>query len=205
MNIKELEHLFALDFKSPVFPQLANMYYNNYEFDKASKVCDIGLNNDPCNASGQYIKAKILLIENKLVKAEKFLKKIIILDGNNINALLALIEVSKTMQRSQTIINQYIQHAYALFPENKKINTMYNGILNKKAYTKNKKIKNPINKDVININSTMATQTMYKLMLKQNKFDVAQTILEIMMKKKDSNKSFIKKETKKLKSLINKN
>jgi len=83
---------------------------------------------------------------------------------------------------------------------------MYNAIIKKKTHTtKNKKIKIPINKDIININSKMATQTMYKLMFKQNKLDVAQAILEIMIKKKDSNKSFIKKETQKLKSLINKN
>ena len=205
MNIKDLEHLFASDLKSPIFPKLASLYYDNHEFDKASKVCDIGLRNDSNNASGKYIKAKILLIDNKLLEAEKLFKNIIILDENNINALLMLIEVSKSLKRNQTVVNKYINQAYKLFPDNQKIKKMYCAILNNKKNKKDSKIiKKNINRDIININTKMATQTMYKLMVQQKKFNVAQIILEIMKKKKDSNKSFIKRETKKIKTLINK-
>lgn len=205
MNIKDLEHRFASDLKSPIFPQLASIYYDYQQFEKASKVCDLGLKNDSNNASGQYIKAKILLIENKPQKAEKLLKKIIILDENNINALLTLIAVSKSLKRNHTVINKYINHAYNIFPENPKIKKMYYATSKDKNNKKDsKKTKKIVNKDIININAKMATQTMYRLMVKQNKFDVAQNILEIMSKEKYSNKSFIKRETKKIKTLINK-
>ena len=50
MNIKDLEHRFASDLKSPIFPQLASIYYDYQQFEKASKVCDLGLKNDSNNA-----------------------------------------------------------------------------------------------------------------------------------------------------------
>ena len=53
-----LEHAFANDFKSPLFPVLANLYYENQELQRALKVCKIGLKNDPNNYIGQYILSK---------------------------------------------------------------------------------------------------------------------------------------------------
>tara|TARA_Y100001960_G_C14702265_1_gene842319 strand:+ start:112 stop:768 length:657 start_codon:yes stop_codon:yes gene_type:complete len=205
IHIRDLEHLFALNLQTPLFSKLASLYYNNYEFDKAKKVCDIGLKNDPNNAVGQYIKAKILLIENKPIDAERILKNIIILDKNNINALLTLIEVAKSLNRNHKTINKYILQGYNLFPENKKIKAMNDAI-----NTNNTKIKTPkVNKEkkieeTIIINEKMATQTMYKLMINQKKFEVAKNILETMKNKKDSNKSFIQREIKKLNTLTKK-
>ena len=38
----KLEHAFAADFNSPLFPVLANLYYEKKEYKRALKVCTIG-------------------------------------------------------------------------------------------------------------------------------------------------------------------
>ena len=40
----KLEHVFATNFNSPLFPVLANLYYEKEEYQRALKVCTIGLN-----------------------------------------------------------------------------------------------------------------------------------------------------------------
>ena len=61
---KELEHIFANNLKSSVFPILAQKYFSNKEYKKAKKVCDIGLKHDENNLTGKYILAKIYLVNN---------------------------------------------------------------------------------------------------------------------------------------------
>ena len=125
----ELEHYFAKDMTSPIFCMLAETYYNNYDYKKAEKVCKIGLSNNPNSIIGKYILAKTLLINKKIIKAEKILKEIVIKDENNIKALLILIEVEQTLKRSKTVINSYISKAYKTNPENKKIQNPHFGVL----------------------------------------------------------------------------
>ena len=203
-NINELEHIFAKNLSSPIFSIIASTYYEQYKFDKAEKICNVGLKNNPENIVGQYIKAKILLIKGQIVPAEKILKKIINLDINNTNALLTLIEVSKSLNRSQTTINNYIIKAFNILPENKKIYKMYYAMDKRTKTTKPKQKMNFTKKEMIHIDKKMATKTMYKLMMQQKKLTVAHEILK-MMGQNRSNKNFINKESKKLKNLINKN
>ena len=124
----ELEHYFAKDMKSLIFCILAERYYNNYEYKKAEKVCHIGLENDAENIIGKYILAKVLLINKKVFNAEKILKEIIAVDPTNIKVLLTLIEVEKSLKRSQKTINMYISDIYHLVPRNKKIKKLYKQI-----------------------------------------------------------------------------
>ena len=55
---KALEHIFANNFSSPVFPILADIYCKNKEYERALKVCSIGLNNDPDNLLGNLFYQK---------------------------------------------------------------------------------------------------------------------------------------------------
>ena len=128
----ELEHAFAANFSSPLFPVLSNLYYENKEYKRALKVCTIGLNNDPNNYIGQYILAKIHLINNKLYKSEKLLISVVNNDTNNINALITLIEVAKSLNRSETTYNKYIEMAYSILPDNKQIQTIHNKIIHER-------------------------------------------------------------------------
>ena len=59
-----------------------------------------------------------------------------------------------------------------------------------------------ISQTTIQINTTMATKTMYKLMVQQKKYDVAIAILEIMKANK-KNIKFVNLEQKKLQQSIN--
>ena len=59
---QELEQIFANNLTSPVFPILAEVYLKNKEYDRALKVCEIGLSSDVNNEIGKYILSKIYLI-----------------------------------------------------------------------------------------------------------------------------------------------
>ena len=196
---KELEHIFANDFQSPVFPVLAQKYFSLKEYKKAEKVCEIGLTHDQNNLIGKYILAKTHLINNQSLKAEKLLKEIVAMDQNNFNALLTLIEVQKTLNRSNNSLKKLINKAYNILPKNKTIEKLYRSINVKKEQNKTIKkesIRNTNNN--INIDHKMATKTMYLLMLKQSKYDIAKKILEIMIENK-KNIKFAQIELKKIK------
>ena len=79
-------------------------------------------------------------------------------------------------------------------------NIRYKKYFKERKIIRSKKTKNKIhieeNENFI-INKAMFTQTMYRLMVKQNKFDIAYQILN-NMKKTPKNKIFIKKEKIKL-------
>ena len=115
VSLYKLEKHFANNFDSPAFTILANQYYNKRQYNRAEKVCLIGLDNYPQNYIGLYILAKIYLVNNKLKKAEKFLIKVVNNDVNNINALFALIEVCKKLNRSQTAYSKYVEKPLTCF------------------------------------------------------------------------------------------
>jgi len=197
-NRQKLEHLFAEDFSSPVFPILADIYYNNKEYERAIKVCQIGLKHYPNNYIGQFILAKTLYVQGDKQKVEKILKNIITYDSNNIQALLMIIQISEELHRSNNTIKRYVLLAQKLSPMHQKIKTLYKqyfkGKKNKTKKQKNKK--HLILKDTIKIDQKMLTKTMYKLIVSQKKYTLANSILE-KMKEKGKNKTFVMQEFKK--------
>ena len=92
-NISELEHAFAEDFGTPLFPILANHYLKNKEMKRSRKVCELGLKNSPYSSDGKFILAKINLYENKLMNGEQLLKQVVNENPVHINGLRILIEV----------------------------------------------------------------------------------------------------------------
>ena len=201
LSYQKLEYFFATDFKSPSFIILANKYYNDRYYKKAEKVCKIGLEHDSHNNIAKYILAKIYLINNQLIKAEKVLKDIIKIDRSNINALLVLIDVLKMLKRSSTTIEKYIKIAHSILPDNKSIKNMFDEIKVKKAPSKKiSKLFPPVHQPLMDVDIKMATKTMYNLMIKQHKYDLAKHILNVMIK----NKQFVSFAKKELKNLQNK-
>ena len=196
-SVKELEHIFANDFQSPIFPILEHKYFSIKQYNKAEKVCDIGLKYDKNNFVGKYILSKIYLVNNKVLKAEKLLKEIVLKDQNNFNALLTLIEVQKKIKRSSNSINKIVNQAYNVLPDNKLVSKMYRANTRNRKKTKNNKNKAVKDNAIIHINEKMATKTMYSLMIKQSNYDIAKKILKIMIINK-KHKTFAKKELKKL-------
>ena len=198
VSLYRLEELFANDFGSPIFTVLADRYYRKKQYRKAEKVCLLGLEENPNNHIGQYILAKVHLINNQLSKAEKLLLAVVNNDMNNINALITLIEVSKSLNRSEATYSKYIERAHSILPDNKQIQSMHNNINRNKPKTKSvsKKEIAVNDSESISINVKMATKTMYKLLMKQKKHDMAKQIL-LLMKKNKKNLKFVNAEFKK--------
>jgi len=203
-NQKKLENCFANNFETPLFPILANLYYKKKEYERANKVCEIGLSYDPNNYVGQFILAKIYIAIKKYKIAEKLLKIIINNDPHNAKALICLVKMQTKLNRSNENIQVYIDKGvqlgieHKLFKNSKLIN---NNLMKQNLLSKKKSSK--ISQNAMQINATMATQTMYTLMVQQKKYDVAIAILEIMQSNK-KNMKFVNLERKKIQKLINK-
>ncbi len=116
LNIKSLEKKFANDFSSPIFPVLANFYFNNNDLARARKVCEIGLKNVPNNYNGKFVLSKILVEEENFLEAEKLLKEVLKNDPINIVSLRLLIKISIQIKRSNNTITKYIKKILDLLP-----------------------------------------------------------------------------------------
>ena len=158
----------------------AEIYFKKRKYEKAKTVCNLGLQSNPNNYVGYYILSKIMLVNGKIIQAEKTLKKVVEHDPLNTNALLTFIEVLITLKRSSNTINKYIMKAHKRLPNNVEVIKLYNKIStnkkNKKKIKKNIIIKNK----KITINAKLATKTMYQLMKKQKQYNVAKDILDIL-------------------------
>ena len=199
-KLTQLEHLFAEDFGSPVFPILANYYFNLSKLTKALTVCQVGLKHSPNNLEGQYILSKIYIMNNKLFKAEQLLKHIVCLNQCNMEALTALIKIEIFLKRHPKTINKYLVLAFKIIPNNQKISNLYNQLCKNQSPTKhNNKTKTAnliTNEKSTKFTKQLATKTMYNILINQKKYTEALQILEFMIKTKN-NITFAKKEQKK--------
>lgn len=196
--------MFADDFSTPVFPLLAELYFQSSQFDKAKKVCEIGLSYKAANDIAQYVLSKIYLIEDNYIEAEKLLKNIINNNPSNFKALVLYIAVAKTLNRKMNVQAQYIKKVYSIDPNNKKLSVLYKKLNIKDTKTRDVKTKKPnitkIKKKSF-LNKKLATKTMFEVLKKQKKYNEALELLKIMKKNK-KNKLFVNHEYKKILKLI---
>ena len=206
MDRQKLEKFFSSSNGSAIFPILANLYYDQKLFKYATKVCELGLTEDPNNLEGKYIFAKSLLIQGKVYEAEKVLCDIIKKCPYHLYSNLLLIQVFEELNRDRKIIKKYIVAAYSIYHHHPLINQYYNDyfktnkkLKNKKNRTLNKdsisKSNNSVNKFVYN--SKLATVTMYKLLYTQKKYDHALAVLNILVKN-PAHARYAKSEIKKI-------
>ena len=201
-SLKDLESMFANDFSTPTSPLLAELYFQSSQFDRAKKVCQIGIRYNPGNDIAQYVLSKIYLIENNHKEAEKLLKNIIDNNQSNFQALLLYISVVNMLNRNVNAQANYIKRAYSIDPKNKKIKFLYNQLNIKKTGNNGTKAKDIIKtKNPILFNERLATKTMYAVLKKQKKYNEALELLQIMKKNK-KNQSFVNDEYKKVLKLI---
>jgi len=207
--MNNLEEIFSQNPQSPIFTILASAYYNKRAYKNAAKVCQIGLKYDPTNLAGQYILAKLLLLKNEVLAAEKILKKIILSEPQNLKALLLLIAIMEKLNRSFTILSPCIKKAAQLYPANVSIQKHYKKHCTYKSTNiqKSQKIKSNKTKQKINqksnfiLNTKLATKTLYKLFYSQQKYVEAYNFL-IVMESNKKNKNFVSKEIKKIKKKL---
>ena len=200
-NLNELEHMFAQDLGSPIFPVLAEFYFRLSQFKKAKKVCEVGLRYNPNNNIAEYILAKLFLLDDNYIGAERLLKNVIINNPSNFQALQLFINVKIILERNPATYRKYIKQVYSINPGNKKIKNLYKKLNIKK--TLNVKNKKPITKanHSILVNEKLATKTMYMVLIKQKKHEDALELLKIMKKNKKY-KVFVKQEWNKVTNLM---
>tara|TARA_B100000945_G_scaffold204985_1_gene164798 strand:- start:647 stop:1321 length:675 start_codon:yes stop_codon:yes gene_type:complete len=193
LNIKSLEKRFADDFSSPIFPVLANFYFNNNDLARAKKVCEIGLKNVPNNYNGKFVLSKILVEEGNFLKAEKLLKEVLKNDPINIASLRLLIKISKNIKRSNNTITKYIKKILDLLPnDSESIKWLHNNddtILKEttfipkrgRAIPKSQKSIEPHSIDEKSIiQPNMATLTMAHILINQKYYKQALNMLNDM-------------------------
>ena len=195
MKIQQLEQMFSQNLQSPVFSILADCYYQKRLYSHAKKVCKIGLKYNPQSIEGQYVLAKILLIQGEIKRAEKILQDIVLNNPYQLNAILLLIETMEQLKRSKKSIGHYIQTASLFYDNNKQIKKYFKD--SEKVHKIKKTIK-PHSKNTLHISPKLATQTMYKLLLSQKKYIDAYALLKIM-NKQSKNQKFVINEMKKIK------
>ena len=200
--MNNLKKIFSQTPESPIFTILASIYYNQRYYKYAARVCQVGLKHDPQNIPGQYILAKLLLLKNDTLSAEKILKNIILAEPQHLNALLLLIAVMEKLDRSFQTILPYIKQSAQFYPSNQTMQGYYKKYCIKrptKKKTKTAKVQKPI-KQTSNfiLNPKLATKTLYHLFYSQQKYLEAYNVL-VIMQKSNKNKIFVAKEMKTIK------
>ena len=195
-NKKGLEHHFAENFDTPIFPVLADLYFNESDMKRARKVCDIGLKHHPDSIEGRYILSKIELVDNNMLQAEKHLKMIIEHSELHILAMKLLIEVQDELGRSVKTIHPIVERILHILPGDIEclswLNSNQEELLKPEAPDhiglKNKdNAEEPTDPDQshesIGINRRIATLTLARVFKVQNNYQQALDVLDIVEEK----------------------
>mgnify|MGYP001372692548 CR=1 FL=1 len=197
---QELENKFASDFSNLTFPLLAEIYFLENDFNRARKVCEIGLQTNSDNLDAQYILAKIELLEDNTIKAERILKNIYQLNPHSIKSIKLLIEVRDFLHRSKNETKKLVDFLLLNVPDDIFANQWLTNNKNKFHNYNAEITKAPIFK----INSNINSITFYQVLKKQRYYQQAENVLNDLKVTKKIKKDFYKKESQKLKKLLNK-
>tara|TARA_Y100001970_G_C14141295_1_gene807233 strand:- start:734 stop:1405 length:672 start_codon:yes stop_codon:yes gene_type:complete len=211
-NKECLESLFAEDFSSPYFPVLANLYMQEGDLRRAKLVCNTGLQYDSENHIAKFILAKIAICEEKPLVAEKLLKQLLVDTPCNFVAIRTLINLEFQLNRSPNTIYVYIQKILDFLPNDIECNSWLEKIKLPAKPNNNKNTQ--INKtDKIdqgklgdnnikyNLEKSMATLTMVKVLKSQKHYHQALDVLDIL-KQKNIDLELIESERKNIVSKI---
>lgn len=224
-DIKDMEKYFSNNLKSPLFPILADLYYEKGDYVRARKVCQIGIKSNPESTVGYYILAKISLIKEELKKAEELLLKSISCDDLNLNSMNLLLSVQIELNRDKSIIKKNVDKIVKLDPNNteskKWLEENYKKefksktqkkIVYKKNKEKKKKTEKSINeiqekkvikKENIKVDDALASMTLFNIYKSQGYYEEALKVLNIL-KVKDTKNKKIQQEIDILTELIGK-
>lgn len=210
-NLTELELYFANHFDTVLFPVLADIYQSKGEYDRAKRVCEIGLDHHPNSLDGYYILSQAEMGLGNLSAAEKWMKKVLKQDPSHKSAASGLPMVQEQLERSTVTLNASWKRALAVDPNNqfakdyltskpKKIVNKKNTVLKKtnKEKTSNK-IKKDLNVESITISPRLATFTLVNVLKSQGLYYQALDILDILAQRGEDKKQ-IAKERKSIKA-----
>ena len=220
-NLTELELYFADHFDTVLFPVLAEIYQDKGEYDRAKRVCEIGLEHHPNSIDGQFILSQAELGLGNLTGAEKWIKKVLTQIPDHKNAATSLPMVQEQLDRSPTTLKTSWKRAQEVDPDNQFAKDF---LSDKKPKPKPKpkkkkekkasvstiphipvkdKSKKPLPKDLsvegVAISPRLATMTLVNVLKGQGLYHQALEVLDIL-EEKGEDKKRIAEERKAIKS-----
>ena len=209
-NLTELELYFADHFDTVLFPVLAEVYQAKAEYDRAKRVCEIGLEHHPNSIDGQFILSQAELGLGNLSVAEKWMKKVLTQIPDHKNAATSLPMVQEQLDRSPTTLKTSWKRAQEVDPGNQFAKDF---LSDKKTKTKPKpkkkkekkpsvstiphipkkdKSKKPLPKDLsvegVAISPRLATMTLVNVLKGQGLYHQALEVLNILEEKGEDKK-----------------
>ena len=218
-HLTELELYFADHFDTVLFPVLAEIYQDKGEYDRAKRVCEIGLEHHPNSIDGQFILSQAELGLGNLTGAEKWIKKVLTQIPDHKIAATSLPMVQEQLDRSPTTLKTSWKRAQEVDPDNqfakdflstKTSKTKPKKKKEKKASVstiphipKKDKSKKPLPKDLsvegVAISPRLATMTLVNVLKGQGLYHQALEVLDILAEKGEDKKR-IAEERKAIKS-----
>ena len=205
-NQTELELYFADHFDTVLFPVLAEMYQKKDEYDRAKRVCEIGLEHHPNSIDGQFILSQAELGLGNLTGAEKWMKKVLNQIADHTAAATSLPMIQEQLDRSPAILKASWKRTLQVDPNNQFANDFLSAKnpkpKKKKAKTlsgskipdipKKDKAKKPLPKDLsvegVAISPRLATMTLVNVLKGQGLYHQALDVLDILEEKGEDKK-----------------
>ena len=216
-NQIELELYFADHFDTILFPVLADIYFNQEDYRRARKVCNIGLGYHENDAAGRFVLAKVEKAEGNLKDAEKELKHVLKYSPDNIDAAIMYCEIQTVLGRSPSRLLNSWKKVLALDPSNQiarefiakvespKVENKKNKTTSKKASKRltPKKVTKKVdeNTDSLNVSVRLATFTLVNVLKNQALFYQALEVLDLL-EQKGEDPDMIRLERDSVKALI---
>ena len=217
MNKENLEKAFNDDLGSSCFPQLAEEYIKDGDYNRAKKVCNVGLLLNPHNNDGKFMLAKIEMIRGNGKAAEELLKTVLSNDSLYVNAMRLLVMHYNSQSIKQVEMIRLVHKILDLLPNDefaleilkasKKIKTPAKKVAIRKPRKSSPAKKQPKPKNVasksenkkINIDPKMATLTFVDILIKQKQYSQASNMLRMVAKNKAIARASIKQREGKIK------
>ena len=216
-NQIELELYFADHFDTILFPVLADIYFNQEDYRRARKVCNIGLGYHENDAAGRFVLAKVEKAEGNLKDAEKELKHVLKYSPDNIDAAIMHCEIQTVLGRSPSRLLTSWKKVLALDPSNQiarefiakvespNVENKKNKTTSKKTSkrSKPKKLTKKVdeNTDSLNVSVRLATFTLVNVLKNQALFYQALEVLDLL-EQKGEDPDMIRLERDSVKALI---
>lgn len=212
-NLTELELYFANHFDTVLFPVLAEIYQSKGEYDRAKRVCEIGLEHHPDSTDGQFILSQAEMGMGNLAAAEKWMKKVLTQYPDHHSAAITLPMVQEQLNRSPVTLKASYNRALSVDPNNQFAKDYLTNKPTKKAKKKSDipnvpkkdKSKKPLPEDIslegVAVSPRLATFTLVNVLKGQGLFHQALDVLDILAKKGEDKKR-IAEERKAIKAAL---
>ncbi len=213
-NKAELELYFAENMSTVLFPVLADIYFQEEDYTRARKVCEIGLSNNPDQPDGLFVLANVTLAEGQITEAERLLKTLKQTDTTHLQASVLLAQVQEALGRSPNTILKSWEAVLTLDPYHEQGKKTVSDLKKKKKVKPQpkpaaKKTKTPEKQvptsepiESLSISPKLATFTLVSVLKNQGLFYQALDVLAVL-KEKGEDADRIAKEIENIENLIN--